>query len=113
MSVDATAPGAELTERDERALMEYLTVLEEIGAARGVDGRYLVVSESGSEYTVDVDASECDCPDAEYRSPAGGCKHVRRCELATGRRPLPAGISLDDVAGRLGEHVTGAPEAHR
>lgn len=95
---------AELTERDERALTQYLTVLDDIGRARGADGLYQVVSESGSEYL--VDAGTCECPDAEYRSPPGGCKHRRRVMFATGQRPLPVGIARDDVAGDLGEHVS-------
>ncbi|WP_436347054.1 hypothetical protein [Natronorubrum sp. FCH18a] len=96
---------AELTEWDERALTQYLTVLEDIGRARGADGLYLVVSQAGKEYLVDADVGACECPDYEYRN--ARCKHLRRVDFATGRRPLPAGIDLADVDDQLGEHISG------
>lgn len=96
----------DLDERDVRALTEYLTVLEDIDRARGAEDVYLVVSQSGSEYLVDLRFKSCECPDSTHRNPEGGCKHVRRAEIATGQRPLPAWVDLDDVAGELGEHVT-------
>lgn len=97
----------DLEERDRRALKQYLTVLDGVGRARGADGLYLVVSQSGSEYLVDAREGTCGCKDAEYRSPTGGCKHVRRVAFATGERPIPA--SVDDVDEQLGRHVDAAP----
>ncbi|MFB6087497.1 MAG: hypothetical protein ABEJ85_03160, partial [Haloarculaceae archaeon] len=51
----------------------------------------------------------CECPDAEYRNPEGGCKHVRRVEIARGERPVPAGVAPEDVDDQLGQHVDGTP----
>jgi len=63
----------QLDERDVRALTECMTVLD-----ADAPGFYTVTTESGREYTVDARGGSCSCPDAEYRDPEGGCKHVRR-----------------------------------
>lgn len=84
--------------RDVRALTEYLTVLP-------AGDRFEVVSQSGSAYTVDPDARTCDCPDFEYRQPAGGCKHVRRVLMELGKRPVPAAVETDAVPDDFGRHV--------
>jgi len=98
-----------IDERDRRALEQYLSVLDDIGRARGADDLYMVVSESGSEYLVDIrGAGSCECPDATYRDVT--CKHQRRVKFATGLRPVPAGIDPADVDDQLGEHVDGEPE---
>lgn len=102
----AEVEGTDLEPRDVRALTEYLTVLEDVGRAKGADGLYLVVSQSGSEYLVDARTGACECPDAEHRNPEGGCKHVRRVAYATGERPIPA---IDGVDEQLGLHVTREP----
>lgn len=91
--------------RDARALTEYMTVLDDVGAARGAADLYVVVSQSGSEYVVDVDGGACECRDAEYRAPEGGCKHVRRALFATGARTIPGWADLDGVDPQLGMHV--------
>lgn len=105
-TADIESIDGDLDERDVRALTEYLTVLEDVDRARGAEDVYLVVSQSGSEYLVDLRFKSCECPDAEHRDPDGGCKHVRRVEFATDARRAPAWVDLDDVAGDLGEHVT-------
>jgi len=92
-----------LDDRDRRALTQYLTVLEDLDEARGREGVYAVVSQSGSQYHVDVDAGTCDCPDHEYRGVR--CKHLRRVEFATGSRPVPTGVSSETIDEALGQHV--------
>jgi hypothetical protein len=91
--------------RTERALTQYLTVLADVGRAKGADGLYLVVSQSGSEYLVDTHTGACECPDHEYRGVH--CKHARRVAFATGERPVPAGV--DGVDPQLGEHTDETP----
>ncbi len=99
------APIEPLSDRDVRALTECMTALDDLGAVAGADGLYVVVSESGRSYTVDVSNGACTCDDAFYRSPAGGCKHVRRVEFATERREIPAWVDRSAVDDQLGRHV--------
>ena len=105
-------PGREgecIDERDRRALEQYLSVLDDYGPARDADDLYMVVSQSGSEYLVDVrGAGSCECPDAAYRDAT--CKHQRRVKFATGLRPVPVEIDPADVDDQLGAHVDGEPE---
>lgn len=96
----AEVEGTELTDRDVRALTEYLTVLPV------APGMFEVVSQSGKSYTVDNRTDTCECPDNEYRDIR--CKHLRRVDFATGGRDVPTWIA-DDVAGDLGEHVDATP----
>lgn len=96
---------AVLDERDAMALTQYMTVLDDVGRARDADRLYTVVSQSGRTYLVDVDQRACECDDAFYRQPTGGCKHVRRVEFATGRREIPSWADRDRVDPALGEHV--------
>jgi len=101
MSTNASRPQESdgIDERDERALTECMTVLPE------APDIYTVVGENqNGEYTVDARFGVCTCADYEYRTPAGGCKHVRRVAFATGERPIPAGVDVDP---QLGEHVDG------
>jgi len=98
-----------IDERDQRAIEEYLTVLDDVGMVAGAADMFLVVSESGSEYVVDVRGSgACECPDATYRDVT--CKHQRRVKFATGMRPIPTRVDRDGVDEQLGEHVDGSPE---
>lgn len=92
-------------DRDVRAVVEYLTVLEDVGPAAGAPDLYYVVSESGENYTVDARTGACECPDATYRDVK--CKHSRRVEIVRGERPVPAGVAPEDVDDQLGEHVDG------
>lgn len=94
-----------MNDRDERALGEYLTVLEDVGGARDAEELYLGVSQSGSEYLVDARDGVCECPDYEYREVR--CKHLRRVAFATGAEPIPAGVDVADD--QLGAHVNGTP----
>ena len=103
----AEPPRRDLGDRERRALEQYLTVLEDDPRVRDADDMYLVVSESGSEYLVDVRERTCECDDATYRGVT--CKHQHRVRFATGKRPIPIGIDRDDVDEQLGEHVTGNP----
>jgi len=92
----------DLDDRDVRALTECMTVLD-----AETPGFYTVTTESGREYSVDARGGSCSCPDAEYRDPEGGCKHVRRARIASGRCALPEWVDQDAVDPQLGEHVDG------
>lgn len=102
----ATTP-EEIDDRDRRALTQYLTVLEDLDEARGREGVYAVVSQSGSQYTVDAGAGTCTCPDHEYRGVR--CKHLRRVDFATGARPIPARIDRESIDEDLGRHIDATP----
>ena len=91
--------------RTERALTQYLTVLADVGRAKGAEDLFLVVSQFGTEYLVDRRESRCTCADHEHRGVR--CKHLRRVAFATGERPVPAGV--DDVDLQLGEHTDETP----
>lgn len=94
----------EIGDRTRRALEQCMTVTPNIGRAKDAPGLAIVTSESGSSYTVDMDTGTCGCPDSEHRDPAGGCKHVRRARIATGRRPVPAEfVEACDVDPDLGQ----------
>jgi hypothetical protein len=111
-SMSANDPAAEnghgdeqsIDDRTRRALAERLTVLTPDGTPVENPNRtrFSVTSASGATYTVDLATGDCECADAEYRDPSGGCKHVRRCRLVTGREAVPAAVDADD---QLGEHV--------
>jgi len=89
--------------RGARALEQYLTVLPDQSDARDSPGQVMVVSESGSEYLVDVRLGVCDCDDHYYRDVA--CKHIKRSRFALGVEPIPARVaSAVDVDSSLGEH---------
>jgi len=105
-----TAQSAELTalpDRTQDALTEVMSVLDDIGLARGAPDLYLVVSSSGSEYLVDTREGTCECPDDEYREIT--CKHRRRVAFATGERPIPGWVQRDRLDDHFGEHVDGTP----
>jgi hypothetical protein len=63
----------------------------------GCSGRFEVASANDDEetYHVDLRTKTCDCPDAEHRTPAGGCKHIRRVKLGLGLIDVPSGIEID------------------
>lgn len=56
-------------------------------------GIYEVRSKSGNTYKVDVAAGTCTCLDWQRREPDGGCKHLRRVDMAikAGTVPRPDG----------------------
>jgi hypothetical protein len=105
MAVSTSAvDGTEDAELDFRALTEYLTALEDADVrTRASPDLYTVTSESGSEYLVDVREGACECRDNQYRDRR--CKHIRRVEFATGRRPIPEWINEASVDNQLGIHV--------
>lgn len=72
-----------LDERSRRAWTESMAV------RTLPDGRYVVESESGATYVVDLHRSDCSCPDNEIRGEL--CKHIRRVaiEINQGRLPSP------------------------
>lgn len=96
-----TNVGVELDRRDVLALTQYLTVLDNLPPVDDYEDRYVVVSESGAEYLVDLREGTCTCPDYRYRG--GRCKHVRRVEFATGAREIPRWV--DGVDPDLGRHL--------
>jgi hypothetical protein len=104
MSTTPTTSRPDHDDLDVRALTQFLTVLEDVGRARDAEDLFIVVSESGSEYLVDIREGACECPDHEYRGRK--CKHIRRVEFATGCRPVPAGIAVDE---QLGMHLDESP----
>jgi hypothetical protein len=103
MATVADTADQHLDERAARALTQFLTVLDDIGRARGAPDLYMVVSESGNEYLVDARHGACECPDAEYRDVT--CKHQHRVAFATGRREIPDWVDADAVDPQLGIHV--------
>lgn len=87
-----------LEDRDVRALTRTMTVLDERAPAPAdAPGMYHVTTASGQSYVVDARLESCECPDMEYRDPAGGCQHVRRVAFETGARELPEGIDRDAI----------------
>ena len=77
--------------RTERALTQYLTVLADVGRAKGADDLFLVVSQSGTEYLVDRREGGCTCPDHEHRGVR--CKHLRRVAFAESASPFQSARS--------------------
>lgn len=92
-----------LDDRDIRALITPMTTLDDIGYVRDRDGQYSVTTDSGSEYTVDIHAETCTCPDHEYRGVK--CKHIRRVEFETGLVAIPADVSPAMLDDQLGMHI--------
>jgi len=103
MAIADTASSTDDVELDARALTEYMSVLADIGRVRHADDLYLVVSASGSEYLVDMRLPACECADHQYRDRK--CKHIRRCEFATGERAVPEWADDEAVDEQLGEHI--------
>lgn len=98
----------DLKPRTERALSEPMTVLTPDvfpvdDATRNV---LSVTSASGSTYHVDIARDRCNCADQTERHPAGGCKHLRRARIVTGREPVPESCLGDvDIDDDIGTHV--------
>jgi hypothetical protein len=51
------------------------------------EGRYVVKSQSGAEYLVDLPNGDCTCPDHEIRGER--CKHLRRVAIEINERRVP------------------------
>jgi hypothetical protein len=80
-----------------RAMRQPMTVLADHNGHEAI-GVYDVHSDSGSNYTVDLDYGDCTCPD---EAPFA-CKHQIRVALAIRHTPVPA----------PGEFVLGEYRAH-
>lgn len=106
MSVD-TIEVENLSDRSVRALTEIMTVLPDVDVAKGADGMYAVVSQSGSQYIVDAIDGSCTCPDATKRDVV--CKHVHRTRFATGQQSIPEYVETDALDSQMGQHVAGEP----
>jgi len=89
----------DLEQRDVRALTEPMVVDADDPALHNDDEVY-VYSED-RRYVVNLAAPYCDCSDQHYRTPAGGCKHLRRARFALGRREVPAWIQTDRLDDQL------------
>jgi len=103
---------ADLDPRDVRALTQYLTVLDDDPRVSGADDLFLVVSESGEEYLVDVRENSCECTDYRFRQAElgeRGCKHRRRVAFATGERAIPMSVDPARIDRQMGTHVEGTP----
>jgi len=96
-----------LDRRDADALTRAMTVLDDVGRARGARGLYVVVSDSGRSYLVNADSGACNCDDAFYRNPGGGCVHYRRVQYALGEREIPEWANRDRVDPQLGQQIDG------
>ena len=88
--------------RTERALTECMSILPNHGRADGAP--FVVIGENcNGEYLVDTRTESCECKDAKYRDPDGGCKHLRRVRIAQGDTPIPAQalgeITIDSTFG--------------
>lgn len=86
-----------------RALTETMSVVGWIDRAQDAPGLYEVITQSGSQYLVDLQAGSCECPDARYRNRT--CKHQLRCAFEVGEREIPEWIDPDSVDRQLGVHV--------
>ena len=107
MSTTTQSDATTLDDRDVRALTDGMTVLDELAPAPAdAPGLYHVTTESGRSYVVDPGLAACGCSDAEYRDPAGGCKHVRRVRFETGARPLPEWIDAAGLDDQFRQFVT-------
>jgi len=101
--------------RTKRALDEYMTVQPDFGRAQGAPGLFVVIGENeNGEYLVDTHTTSCECDDDKYNlEDEEACKHVRRCRIATGDRPVPARALSDGnitIADTFGAHVDASPK---
>jgi predicted nucleic acid-binding Zn finger protein len=88
-----------LAETTEDELLNYFRVSTRVDRAvdlvdfvvEEAQGLFLVRSQSkpGTEYTVDLQAKSCDCPDWTFRGSVNGipCKHIMAAYLAAHRKP--------------------------
>jgi len=89
-----------------------MSILPNHGRADGAPGLFVVIGENcNGEYLVDTRTESCECKDAKYRDPDGGCKHLRRVRIAQGDTPIPAQvlgeITIDSI---FGVHVDASPK---
>jgi len=91
----------DLSEREVRALTEYLTVIPH------APGVFIVVSGSGKSHTVDARDGACTCRDAQYREAT--CKHQLRVAFETGQRTIPAWVDRERLPRDFSAHVDADP----
>jgi hypothetical protein len=106
----AEQESVELEPRTRRALERVATTLHTDGTpiAAGDDPSIVAVvsGNSGREHTVDLREERCTCADHRHRG--AKCYHLRRAEIATGKRPVTtAELAAADVAPALAEHAPG------
>lgn len=99
----------QLTDRETRALTEYMTVLDDQGVVKDAEGMFEVVTESGSSYVVDISDAEPHCTCGDHLHRGKNCKHINRVRFAIGLEALPMWIDADAIKGDLGAHVDGEP----
>lgn len=75
--------------RTHKAYNEPMVVIPEATDDGIALGLYTVHSTSGREYFVDSDTGACECPDAKFNAPEGGCKHARRVKIGIINGELP------------------------
>ena len=94
-TLDTTSHNADLDPRTRRAIEEEMDIL-----FLGI-GTYVVYSESGRRYEVDVFENSCTCPDGECSTTPDPCKHLRRVDLEidAGTVPRPDGRIPDSASG--------------
>ena len=109
----AEQDSVELEPRTRRALERVATTLHTDGTpiAAGDDPSMVAVvsGNSGREHTVDLREERCTCADHRHRG--AKCYHIRRAEIATGKRPVAtAELAAADVDDGLAEHVAAGPK---
>ena len=81
-----TAPHQSNTDLDPRTRR---AIEEEMDIVFVGSGAYVVHSESGHRYRIDVFEGSCTCPDWQKPSSRARCKHMRRVELEIDARTVP------------------------
>lgn len=82
----------QLASRDVAALTEAM-VVDEWDPRLWNPDEVRVYSGEDSDYVVNVALRSCECSDHHYRGVA--CKHIRRAEVALGRRAIPDWVDHD------------------
>lgn len=83
--------------RSYRAHHEHMLALPQTDADGVCIGMYDVMSQSRSEYVVDLKGGSCTCADWTHNRPDGGCKHIRRVRTEVERDSLPAPDEQSDT----------------
>lgn len=81
----------DVTNREESARKERMAVIPVVDTYGYATGEYLVFSESGSRYDVDMESrgGKCPCPDFRFNEPSEGCKHLNRVGAMLYETDLP------------------------
>lgn len=91
--------------RSVRARTENMVVVPHTDGEGVCVGMYEVRSESGSQYTVDLDRERgCTCPDAQYNAEGERCKHRKRVAMTVTETDCPApGQHIGDYEATLAD----------